>query len=221
MDVDLAPILQNWRFLAGGVVVTLLLSLFSVALGLVVGTAIGIARTYGGRLLDRVLAFYVDSMRAIPLLVVLVWVFFAVPILSPWSMSPFVAGVVGLGLHLAAFVAEVVRAGLTSIRPGQMQAALAIGMSRAQAVRIVLLPQALIRMVPAFGSLLVITIKDSAIASVIAVPELMRQSQVIVGKTYHPFEVFTAALLVYFVLCWPVARGVDRLYRRLAPLGAS
>ena len=167
------------------------------------------------------LAFYVDSMRAIPLLVVLVWVFFAVPILSPWSMSPFVAGVVGLGLHLAAFVAEVVRAGLTSIRPGQMQAALAIGMSRAQAVRIVLLPQALIRMVPAFGSLLVITIKDSAIASVIAVPELMRQSQVIVGKTYHPFEVFTAALLVYFVLCWPVARGVDRLYRRLAPLGAS
>jgi len=221
MDVDLAPILQNWRFLAGGVVVTLLLSLFSVALGLVVGTAIGIARTYGGRLLDRVLAFYVDSMRAIPLLVVLVWVFFAVPILSPWSMSPFVAGVVGLGLHLAAFVAEVVRAGLTSIRPGQMQAALAIGMSRAQAVRIVLLPQALIRMVPAFGSLLVITIKDSAIASVIAVPELMRQSQVIVGKTYHPFEVFTAALLIYFVLCWPVARGVDRLYRRLAPLGAS
>lgn len=221
MDVDLAPILQNWRFLAGGVVVTLLLSLFSVALGLVVGTAIGIARTYGGRLLDWVLAFYVDSMRAIPLLVVLVWVFFAVPILSPWSMSPFVAGVVGLGLHLAAFVAEVVRAGLTSIRPGQMQAALAIGMSRAQAVRIVLLPQALIRMVPAFGSLLVITIKDSAIASVIAVPELMRQSQVIVGKTYHPFEVFTAALLVYFVLCWPVARGVDRLYRRLAPLGAS
>lgn len=221
MSIDLSPLWQNWRFLLGGVWVTLLLSFLAILLGGAAGLIIGIARCYGGKLLGAILGFYVDSMRAIPPLVILVWVFFALPLLTPYSMSPLVAGVIGLGMHLAAFVSEVVRAGLTSIRSGQMQAALAIGMSRAQAIRIILLPQALIRMIPAFGSLLVITIKDSAIASVIAVPELMRQSQVIVGKTYRPFEVFTAALIVYFLLCWPVARGVDRIYRRLAPLGSS
>ena len=221
MFVDLSPFLNNWRFLLGGVETTLLLSILSVALGTVVGVCVGIARCYAARPIAAVLAFYVDSMRAIPLLVILVWTFFALPLLTPYSMTPFTAGVLGIGLHLAAFVSEVVRAGLLSIRPGQMQAALAMGMSRAQAVRLILLPQALIRMIPAFGSLVVITIKDSAIASVIAVPELMRQSQIIVGKTYRPMEVFTFVLIVYFVLCWPVARGIDRIYRRLAPLGAT
>jgi His/Glu/Gln/Arg/opine family amino acid ABC transporter permease subunit len=221
MSVDLSPILNNWRFLWGGIETTLLLSIMSIALGVVVGMTVGIARCYAGRYVRALLALYVDSMRAIPQLVILVWVFFALPLLTPYSMTPFTAGVIGIGMHLAAFVSEVVRAGLLSIRPGQMQAALAIGMSRAQAVQIILLPQALIRMIPAFGSLVVITIKDSAIASVIAVPELMHQSQIIVGKTYRPFEVFTVALIIYFILCWPVARGIDRIYRRLAPLGAS
>ena len=76
-------------------------------------------------------------------------------------------------------------------------------------------------MLPTFGSLLVVTIKDSSIASVIAVPELLRQSQVVVGQTYRPFETFTVALVIYFLLSWPVARGVDFLYRRVAHLGSS
>lgn len=221
MSVDLSPLWNNWRFLLGGVETTLLLSIMSIALGTIVGVGVGIGRCYAARPVAAILALYVDSMRAIPQLVILVWVFFALPLLTPYSMTPFTAGVLGIGLHLAAFVSEVVRAGLLSIRPGQMQAALAMGMSRAQAVRLILLPQALIRMIPAFGSLFVITIKDSAIASVIAVPELMRQSQIIVGKTYRPLEVFTFVLIVYFILCWPVARGIDKIYRRLAPLGAS
>jgi polar amino acid transport system permease protein len=210
-----------WRFLLNGVLITISLSILSIAMGLVVGLVVGIGRTYGPRGLDALLSIYVDTMRSIPLLVILVWIFFALPLISGYSMSPFVAAVVGMGIHLGAFVAELVRAGLTSIRPGQTRAALALGMSRMQAVRIVVLPQALIRMLPTFGSLLVITIKDSSLASVIAVPELMRQSQVVIGQTYRPFEVFTAALVVYFVMSWPVARGVDYLYRRIAHLGAS
>ena len=91
-----------------------------------------------------------------------------------------------------------------------MQAALALGMSRFQAIRTIILPQALIRMLPPLGSLFVIAIKDSAIASVIAVPELLRQTQIVAGKTYRPFELYTAAMIVYFLLCYPVARGVDR-----------
>jgi polar amino acid transport system permease protein len=102
-----------------------------------------------------------------------------------------------------------------------MRAALALGMSRFQAIRTIILPQALIRMLPPLGSLIVIAVKDSAIASVIAVPELLRQSQVLAGKTFRPFEIYTAAMLVYFLICYPTARIVDNIYRRLAPLGAS
>ena len=221
MLFDFAFIVGYWRFLLGGILVTIWLSLASIGVGFAVGLVVGILRTYGGRVIDAVLSLYVDTMRSIPLLVILVWVFFAMPLVTGQSLTPITAGIIGLGLHLGAFVAELVRAGLTSVRPGQTRAALALGMSLAQAIRIVILPQALIRMMPTFGSLLVITIKDSAIASVIAVPELLYKSQIVIGKTYHPVETFTIVLVVYFLLSWPVARGVDYLYRRVAHLGAS
>ena len=221
MQFDFTFLGGYWRFLLNGVLITIWLSILSIIIGLAIGLVVGTARTYGPRWLDALLSIYVDTMRSIPLLVILVWIFFALPLVSGYSMSPFIAAVVGMGLHLGAFVAELVRAGLISIRPGQTRAALALGMSRMQAIRIVVLPQALIRMLPTFGSVLVITIKDSSLASVIAVPELMRQSQVVVGQTYRPFEVFTVALIVYFVMSWPVARAVDHWYRRIAHLGAS
>jgi len=118
-------------------------------------------------------------------------------------------------------MAETIRAGLISVRPGQMRAALALGMTKFAAVRTIILPQALIRMLPPLGSLFVIAVKDSAIASAIAVPELMRQSQVVAGQTYRGPIIFTTAMVVYFLINYPIARGVDRLYRRVAHLGAS
>ncbi len=160
-------------------------------------------------------------MRAIPVLVVLVWTFFALPIATGLTLPPFWAALVGLTLHLAPYAAEIVRAGIESVRPGQTRAALALGLSRAQTVRRILLPQAIVRTLPAFGSLLSVTIKDTAIASVIAVPELMRQSETVAGQSFQPIEVYTFAMLVYFLLLFPVTRGVDRCYRRVAHLGRS
>lgn len=221
MNVDFSWLIDSWRFLARALWMTLLISVLSVVLGFAVGVAVGALRTYGGRCLAAVLAFYVDSMRAVPVLVVLIWVYFAFPLLIGASLNALTAGVLALGLHLGAYVAEAIRAGLTSVRRGQMQAALALGMSDTQAIRTIILPQALIRMLPPLGSLFVIAIKDSAIASVIAVPELLRQSQIVAGQTFRPFEIYTTAMLVYFLLCFPVARGIDRLYRRVQHLGAS
>ncbi len=221
MTIDLSPIVAAWPFLAKALGVTVFVSLASMLVGLVLGLLVGAGRVYGGRALDLILGFYVDTMRAVPVLVVLVWTYFSFPLLVGRSLNAITAGVVALGLHLAAYVAEVIRAGLTSVRPGQLRAALALGMSPAEAVRSIILPQALIRMLPALGSLLVISIKDSAIASVIAVPELMRQSQILAGQTFRPFEIYTCAMLVYFALCYPIARGIDRLYGRVAHLGSS
>jgi len=221
MTIDLQPILASWLFLAKALGVTLYVSIASMLLGLAIGVLVGVLRTYGGRALYIVLGFYIDTMRAIPLLVVLVWTFFAFPLVIGQSINSVTAGIAGLSLHLGAYVAETIRAGLTSVRRNQMQAALALGMGRFQAIRTIILPQALIRMLPALGSLLVIAIKDSAIASVIAVPELLRQTQIVAGKTFRPFELYTAAMIVYFLLCYPVARAVDRIYRRLGHLGSS
>ena len=220
-SIVLWPITGSWQFLLQALWTTIVLSGLSMALAFAIGVVVGALRTYGGRLLDLVLGFYVDSMRAIPLLVVLVWTFFAFPLVIGHSLNVLAAGVIGLGVHLGAYMAETIRAGLTSVRRGQMWAALALGMSRIQAIRTIILPQALIRMLPALGSLFVFAVKDSAIASVIAVPELLRQTQVVAGNSFRPFELYTAAMLAYFMLCFPVARGVDRIYRRLAHLGSS
>jgi His/Glu/Gln/Arg/opine family amino acid ABC transporter permease subunit len=221
MDINIQPIIQSWPFLLKALLMTIFVSAVSTLLGFVIGTIVGALRTYGGKAANIILGFYVDSMRAIPLLVILVWTFFAFPLLIGQSINAVTAGIVGLGLHLGAYVSETIRAGLTSVRRNQMQAALALGMSPFQAIRTIILPQAVIRMLPALGSLFVIAIKDSAIASVIAVPELLRQTQIVAGKTFRPFELYTAAMLCYFILCYPMARGVDRLYRRLAHLGSS
>jgi polar amino acid transport system permease protein len=221
MDIDISPLIENWRFMLQAIGMTLLLSVLSICLGITIGIVCGVLRTYGGRALNTVLGLYVDLVRSIPVLAILVWMYFAFPLFIGHTLTPVTGGVLALGFHLGAYVTETIRAGLTSIRPGQMRAALALGMSPFQAIRTIILPQALIRMLPPLGSLVVIAVKDSAIASVIAVPELLRQSQVLAGKTYRPFEIYTAAMLVYFAICYPAARIIDRIYRRLAPLGAS
>src|SRR6266702_3171685 len=221
MDLDISVITEHWRFLAYGVGITLVLSALSAVASLALGFIVGMLRLFGPRWLASLAVLYIDSMRAIPVLVVLVWAFFALPMVTGLTMPPLVAALMGLTVHLAAYAAEIVRAGIESVRPGQTRASLALGMSRAQVLRRIILPQAIVRMLPAFGSLLSITIKDTAIASVIAVPELMRQSETLAGQSFQPIEVYTFAMLVYFLILFPVTRGVDRFYRRVAHLGRS
>ena len=221
MEFDFAVIADHWRFLASGVGVTLALAALSGLTSIVAGFVVALARLYGQRWLKSVVVLYIDSMRAIPVLVVLVWTFFALPIVAGITMAPFYAALLGLTVHIAAYAAEIFRAGIESVRPGQARASLALGMSRAQMLRRIVLPQAVVRMLPAFGSLLSVTIKDTAIASVIAVPEFMRQSETVQGQSFQPIEVYTFAMLVYFLMLFPVTRGVELFYRRVAHLGRS
>jgi polar amino acid transport system permease protein len=165
MDFDFSPIVDNWRFFASGLGITVALSAVTAVSSILLGLVIALLRLYGPRWLRVLLVFYIDSMRAIPVLVVLVWIYFAFPLLAGVTFAPFWAALVALTLHIAAYSAEVIRAGIESVRPGQMRAGLALGMSRAQALRKIILPQATIRMLPAFGSVLTVAIKDTAIAT--------------------------------------------------------
>ena len=221
MELDFSPVWDAWRFLLDGVGVTLLLSAAAAAASAVAGIVIALARLYGPIWLRVPVVFYIDSMRAIPVLVVLIWMYFALPLLTGVALPPFYSALLALTLHLSAYVAEAVRAGIEGVRPGQTRAGLALGMSPAQNLRVVVMPQAIIRMLPAFGSILSVTIKDTAIAAVIAVPDLMRRAESVAAESYHPVEVFTVTMGIYFVLIFPVTRSVDLIYRRVAHLGRS
>jgi len=221
VDFDFSPLLESWQYLLGGLGITLLLSALTALASFVLGIALGLGRVYGPGWLRVPIVFYIDTQRAIPVLVVLVWFYFAVPILTGINFHPFWAALMALTLHIAAYVAEIVRAGIESIRPGQVRAALALGMSRAQIVRKVVLPQALVRMLPAFGSILSITIKDTAIATVIAVPELMKRAETLAGQSYRPIEIFSVVAVIYFIILFPGTRLIDALYKRVAHLGRS
>src|ERR1700758_3281103 len=129
MDIDISPLLENWRFMLQAVGMTLLLSALSICLGVAIGIVCGVLQTYGGRVLNTVLGLYVDLVRSIPVLAILVWTYFAFPLFIGHTLTPVTGGVLALGFHLGAYVTETIRAGLTSIRPGQMRAALALGMS--------------------------------------------------------------------------------------------
>jgi len=221
LEFDFSPVVDSWRYLLDGVGISLMLSVWTMLGSLALGAAVGLGRVYGSAWLRVPLVFYIDTMRSIPVLVVLVWIYFAMPLLTGLNLSPFWSAAVALSLHIAAYVAEIIRAGIQSVREGQTRAGLALGMSTAQVVRVIVLPQALVRMLPAFGSIVSVTIKDTAIASVIAVPELLRRSETLAGQSFRPIEVFTAAMLIYFLLLVPATRLIDLLYRRVAHLGRS
>jgi polar amino acid transport system permease protein len=180
-----------------------------------------LGRLYGPRWLSIILTFYIDTMRAVPELVVLIWIFFSVPVLTGLSLPPFYAALLALTVQVSAYAAEVFRAGLMSIRKGQTQAGLTLGMSHAQILRKILLPQAVVRMLPSYGSYLTMIIKDTAIASMVAVPEMMRNAEVVAQQTYRSMEVYTITMILFFCILFPTTRIVELIYRRVQHLGRS
>lgn len=202
--------------------VTVELNVLSIALALVLGVTIGVARHYGGRVVYHVLGAFVDVIRSIPILVIVVWTFFALPLLLHLHALPsLVAGVLALGVHTGVYISEIVRSGLGSVRAGQMQAGIALGMTPAQVIRRVILPQAFVRMLPAIGSRVVRNIKDSVLTSVIAVQELFYAGTVLEGETAKPFPIYTTLMIFYFIMAVLVSRAIERYYQRVAVLGTS
>jgi polar amino acid transport system permease protein len=129
------------------------------------------------------------------------------------KLSATLSAIIALGLNLGAFVAEILRAGILSVERGQREAGLALGMSLGQAMKRIILPQAVRRVIPPLGSTWVSLFKDTSLVSVIAVSDMMYQAKLLTIETYRPMEVYTVLALVYFFVTYPQARLVDRLYK--------
>ncbi len=199
-----------------GVLVTLAYTVGTVALGLLIGLLIGLGRLSRSRLLNAPLVGLVEIFRCTPLLVQIVWFYYALPVILNVQIPATVAAVAVLSLYTGAFYAEIFRAGIVSIEAGQWDAARALGLSRWRMMRLVILPQAMRRMVPPFMNQSIIQLKNTSLVSTIAVPDLLYQGTLITADTYRPLEVYTVVALIYFVLLFPATLLAQAYERRLA-----
>ena len=211
---DFSAFFKYLPFLLQGLEVTLLVSLLATCVGMVVGLFVALVRLSGIPPLRWLAAFYVDFLRSTPLLIQLVWVFFALPMLLGYSLPPVVAAVATLGAYSGAYLAEIFRAGIVSIASGQRHAGLALGMTRVQVMRRIVLPQAIVRMLPPIASTLITLIKDSSLVSVISVAELMWAAQSLASVTLRPVEILTGTGLLYVAVAYPLSLGVELVRRR-------
>jgi polar amino acid transport system permease protein len=213
----------HWRFdiavaslptLLEGLGTTCLLTVLAMLVGMVGGLLVALMRISRLAVLRMPAYAFVELFRTTPLLVQVVWVFTVLPLTVGLTLSPFVSGLTALGLNVAAFMSEIYRAGLLSVPRGQSQAALALGMTEAQCLRRILLPQAVIRMIPPMASMWVALFKDTSVVTAIGVAELMTQARILASDTYRPLEIYTLAAATYFVLTLPQSLAVNYLFHR-------
>lgn len=205
---------ESWDLLLRvGLLTTARLSLWSMAISLGLGTLIGIMRV-SPLMPVRVLgAGYVEFFRNIPLLICFAFIYYGLP-KAGLTFATFDSGVIGLSVYTAAFVAEVVRAGLQSISYGQIEAARALGLSYVQMLRLILLPQAFRMIVPPLGTVFIAMVKNSSVASAIVVQEMMYQAEVIAGRYFYA-DVFLIAGFLYLIITLPLAAVVNVTEQRL------
>jgi len=199
-----------------GIGVTLAYTAGTVLLGLLIGLVLGLARLSRSRWVNVPLVALIEVFRCTPLLVQIIWFYYALPVILGVQIPAVVAAVLVLSFYTGAFYAEIFRGGILSIEAGQWDAARAVGLHRGQVMRLVVLPQAVRRMIPPFMNQSIIQLKNTSLVSTIAVPDLLYQGTLITADTYKPLEVYTVVALIYFALLFPATRLVQWWEGRLA-----
>ncbi len=219
MDLDFSPVWAGWANLLRGAAVTVEITACALALGCALGLLVGIGRLNPKRRwLYGVCTAYVSVIRGTPLLVQLFILFFGLPhfgILLP----AFLCGVLGLGVYSGAYVSEIVRGAIQSIDRGQTLAAESLGMTPAVAMRQIVLPQAVVRMIPPLGNEFIALIKNSALVSLLTIHDVMHEGQKIISVSYRSLEVYLAIALVYFLLTGTVTLVLRHWERKLGQGG--
>ncbi|KAB2333288.1 amino acid ABC transporter permease [Cytobacillus depressus] len=202
----------NWGLLMKGLLITLELSAFALLLSIPLGILLGLCRVSKNRIISSIAVSYVEFIRGVPLLVLLMWMYF---VLGKFlKLGPFWSGVMALGIFSAAFIAEIVRAGIQAIPRGQMEAARSSGMTSMQAMRFIILPQAFRKVVPPMASQFITLIKDSSLVSVISVVDLTQVAKNLVATSFKALEVWTSIAIIYFCITFFLSHIINRLERR-------
>jgi polar amino acid transport system permease protein len=188
----------------------------ATAIAAVFGLVLALARISGRRILSWPAYVYIEFFRTTPPLIQIVWFYFVVPVLTGYELNSFEAASAALGLNVAAFLGEIFRAGIQGVDATQRDAAQVLGLSRTDAYRFVILPQALRIVLPPATTTVMLLLKATALASAIGTMELTRVGQLISIETFRPFEVLTVVALIYFVINYPIALAARYLERRLA-----
>ena len=214
MDLNIDLMVNSLPLLIAGAGITVEITAMSVFLGLVIGCMLGIARQCNIKPIRYIANVYVDFIRGTPLLVQIFLVYFALPGIIGSRVDPFVAAISACSINSGAYIAEIFRAGIQSIDKGQMEAGRSLGMTWAQTMRYIIMPQAFKRIIPPLGNEFIAMLKDSSLVSVIGFEELTRRGQLIIARTYASFEIWMAVALVYLVMTFAVARFTGYLERR-------
>lgn len=212
---DFAALKPYWGLIWQGLGITVLYTVITVLAGLAVGLAVGILRTTAPRWVSVPLRGYIEVFRCTPLLVQLVWVYYALPVLIGVDMSATTACFLTLSLYAGSFYAEIFRGGIEAIDRGQWEAGHAIGMRQGRIFRRIILPQAVQVMVPSLINQTIMQLKNTSLVSTVAVGDLLYQGSVITAASYRPLEVYTTIAVLYFVVLFPLTLVADQLENRL------
>ena len=207
--------LTNLKFLLSGMGVTIYISLVSIIISMVLGFIVAIPSLAKSKLLTYINIGYVEIVRAIPLLVLILWVYYGLPIMTGLSFSPFVSGIIALAISESAFQAEIFRAGINSIKKSQWEAGSSLGLTFYKRLRLVILPQAIKNILPALGNQFVYVLKMSSLVSIIGIADLTRKANELVVSTYRPLEIYTFLILEYLILILIVSFFVRKLEKKL------
>ncbi|MDY5482479.1 MAG: amino acid ABC transporter permease [Veillonella caviae] len=212
--MDWNVIINNFPLLLQGALVTVEITAMSVGCGFLIGLLValaGLSRFTIVRLLSKC---YVDIIRGTPLLVQIFLIYFALPMLTGQRIDPFIAAVTACSINSGAYVSEIFRAGIQSIDKGQMEAGRSLGLSWAQTMRYIIMPQAFRAIIPPLGNEFIAMLKDSSLVSVIGFEELTRRGQLIIAKTYASFEIWGAVAIIYLVMTVSISQLVGYLERK-------
>ncbi len=223
--LDLGVIWRNLPFLmiqgflgfgnfAGG---TLRLAIPAIILGFILGIFIGIGRLAPQRWIRVPATLYVEFFRGVPLVMVIFWIWIVVPIVLNRSIPEYSVALAAFVIFEAAYLGEIVRAGIQSVPRGQVEAATAVGLSGTQTMRQVVLPQALKNMIPSLVTQFIVLFKDTSLASIIGFMDLTKAAQVVNNREIRPFELYLFIAVVYWICTYSMSRYARHLEKRLSP----
>jgi glutamate/aspartate transport system permease protein len=213
---DLGVVIAALPLLWEGMQVTLLLTVLGIAGGVVLGTALAVLRLSRSRLVARAAGFYVYFFRSLPLVLLIFWFYFLVPLIVGHPVGGFYSAVIGFILFEAAYFCEIIRSGIQSVRRGQVLAGLASGLTSGQTMRLIVLPQALRNMLPLLLTQCINLFKSTSLVYVIGVRDFLTAADVIGSRDNRLVEMYSVVAIVFFVICFAASQAVGRLERRYA-----